>query len=135
MGTRRLKILTGPNRGGELLLPENGEISIGSDDACDLVLSDPSLAGRHALLRLNGQARLIPLEGTVSAGDVPLPGEGELIADFCVYSLGETQLSLGPDNGEWLAAPPSGEVREPDREGAAASPPPEAEPAPVPTSR
>ena len=103
MGARRLKILAGPHRGGELTLPESGELSIGSDDACDIVLSDPSLAGRHALLSLAGQqqGRLIPQEGVVASGEARLPAEGEEIVDFRVYSLGETRLSLGPDEGEW----------------------------------
>gem|GEM_PF-2907789 len=110
MGARRLKILAGPHRGGELALPESGELSIGSDDACDIVLSDPSLAGRHALLNLDGQGRLIPQEGSVATGEARLPPEGQAIVDFRVYTLGETRLSLGPAEGEW----PDDEVRAPE---------------------
>jgi type III secretion protein D len=110
MGAHRLKIVAGPHRGGEMLLPESGELVIGSDDACDLVLSDPALAGRHARLRLDGQARLIPLEGAVSAEGLPLPAEGEAVVDFRVYTLGGTQVRLGPDQGEWPS--PAGESRQ-----------------------
>ncbi len=131
MSARRLKILSGPNRGGNLSLPECGAVVIGADDACDLVLCDANLAGRHAMLHLDGEARLEPLDGPVLAEGRPLPAGGEAVVDFRVYALGDTMLCLGPDQGDWpdipmpgLAASASSPAGEDPAPGDAVSPDP-----------
>ena len=42
-----LRTFAGPNIGAEVMLPE-GVYTIGTDGSCDIVLSDSSLAARHA---------------------------------------------------------------------------------------
>ena len=104
MNARHMKILSGPNKGGNVPLPESGEVLIGTDDACDLVLCDPTVVARHALLSLNGAARLKPVEGAILAGGQPLTDDGVEVEDFQVYVLGDTWLCLGPAEGGWPAS-------------------------------
>ena len=108
MNARHMKVLSGPNKGGNVLLPESGEFLIGTDDACDLVLCDPAVAARHAQLSLDGEIRLKPVEGAIRAGEHPLPADGVVVEDFQVYVLGDTWLCLGPAEGNWPTVLPEG---------------------------
>ena len=55
MGNRQyiLKIFSGPHVGGEVMV-RDGHYVIGSDETCDVILSDPFIAPRHARLTVAG---------------------------------------------------------------------------------
>ena len=70
-----LRIFSGVHLGAEIELTEGVHV-IGTDDACDIILSDSSLAARHAALRIssdgsNVQVTAEPLDGSfMLSGDV-----------------------------------------------------------------
>ena len=128
----------------------NGQhVSVGRDSHNDLVLTDPQVSSRHALLELraDGTIELRDLQstnGTVVNGQ-KISGPVQLRHGERV-SLGKTVLTLDgdevPDGGTQLAAGPTdvGAFGEPDRRwqqqdfAAAAAPPPAPAPAPPPAA-
>lgn len=77
-----LRIFSGLHLGAEIELTE-GTYVIGTDDSCDLILSDSSLAPRHAALRVLPSEEEIqvfaePLDGTVILFENTLSGEERL---------------------------------------------------------
>lgn len=81
-----LKIVRGPNAGAEAALPDGVAVTLGKDDACDIVLADATLPDAAATL--------------TAAGDgVTL--DGERLAPFHVVERGATAFAVGPSDAAW----------------------------------
>jgi len=55
-GDSEYELLVAPAKGkaSQLPVPAQGEIEIGKDEACDLVLDDDQVSRRHAMVRAQG---------------------------------------------------------------------------------
>ncbi|HET6467208.1 MAG TPA: type III secretion system inner membrane ring subunit SctD [Geminicoccaceae bacterium] len=96
-----LKVLSGPHLGAEVRLAE-GEYRVGRDETCDIVLSDRSLAGEHALIAIGADGiRAQSLAGEVRLDHRPHADPGKLLSFFTVLGLGTTHLAVGPEAGNW----------------------------------
>ena len=110
-----LKILAGVHAGAEVTLSDE-EVTLGRDDACDLVLEDAGLAGRHIRLHAGIGVRMTVLEGSgpVRVDGQPVQGTVEL-EPYQVVAVGGLALAVGPANEDWppidLPAPPGLESR------------------------
>lgn len=101
-----LKVFSGPHLGAEMLLAD-GRHSVGSDDACDLVLVDPLIKERHATLVVSGG------NVTVEAAEnesIVVDGQATnrtALKPFQFFTLGTTHLATGPARESWpTLAPP-----------------------------
>ena len=112
-----LKILAGVHAGAEATLSDE-EVTLGRDDACDLVLEDADLAGRHIRLHAGIGVRMTVLEGSgpVRVDGQPVQGSVEL-EPYQVVAVGGLALALGPANEDW---PPIDLPAPPDLEGPSA---------------
>ncbi|WP_446424033.1 type III secretion system inner membrane ring subunit SctD [Mailhella sp.] len=95
-----LRIFSGLHLGAEIELAE-GIYVIGTDDSCDLILSESSLAPRHAALRVSGgaEAALVSagaLDGAVMLGDTPVSDECDIPS--------RTPFQLGLLIAAWIPA-------------------------------
>lgn len=97
---RVLRILSGPHAGAEMSL-RPGRYVIGTGDSCDIVLRDPDLAARHALLSIeeDGEASVEPLQGTIGGGETS--SQPETVPDFQPIVLGATGFAVGPTGATW----------------------------------
>ncbi|MDR1458179.1 MAG: type III secretion system inner membrane ring subunit SctD [Puniceicoccales bacterium] len=95
-----LKILSGPHQGAEFALPDEA-IIVGSEDSCDLVLSDALVVDKHVkiLKTANSKFELEPMNGNVFIDGHLV--EGKTVGDiFKFITLGTTQLMIGPENDD-----------------------------------
>ena len=81
-----LRIFSGLHLGAEIEL-EEGVYVIGTDDSCDLILTDSSLAVRHAALRVafpndKAQVSVEPLDGKVSLSGETVREEEQMPARY-----------------------------------------------------
>ncbi len=95
-----LRIFSGLHLGAEIELAE-GIYVIGTDDSCDLILSESSLAPRHAALRVSGEAEgafltAETLDGSVLLGGIPVSDECEIPP--------QTPFQLGLLIAAWIPA-------------------------------
>ena len=110
-----MKILAGVHAGAEVTLSDE-EAILGRDDACDFVLEDAGLAGRHIRLYAGTGVRMTVLDGSgpVRVDGRPVEGSVEL-APYQVVTVGGLALALGPADQAWpsidLPASPSPESR------------------------
>ena len=86
-----LKIVDGPMKGAEIALLGGRRTSVGSDDACDLVIADQSLAAKAFELDVSDTAVTL-----VAAG-----GEAKVLQPFEVRTFGTTAIAVGPAEGPW----------------------------------
>lgn len=125
-----LKIVEGPLKGAEVALVDGRRVSLGSDDACDIVVGDAALAAQACELDVSGTGV------TVLTPD----GAATALKPFEVRTFGTTAFAVGPVDQPWgdLVYPtpeapdaPVPAPSEPSAEPEAAEPPPaEAEAAP-----
>lgn len=125
-----LKIVEGPLKGAEVALVDGRRVSLGSDDACDIVVGDAALAAQACELDVSGTGV------TVLTPD----GAATALKPFEVRTFGTTAFAVGPVDQPWgdLVYPPPEASdapvpapSEPSAEPEAAEPPPaEAEAAP-----
>lgn len=125
-----LKIVEGPLKGAEVALVDGRRVSLGSDDACDIVVGDAALAAQACELDVSGTGV------TVLTPD----GAATALKPFEVRTFGTTAFAVGPADQPWgdLVYPPPEAPdapvpapSEPSAEPEAAEPPPaEAEAAP-----
>ncbi|WP_290922178.1 type III secretion system inner membrane ring subunit SctD [Halodesulfovibrio sp.] len=102
-----LKILSGPNTGAEVALAY-GEYTIGSDDACDIILADSAIADCHLrLLVQEDTVTVFPLDGTILRNTLQLDADGEVVGDFIPLTVGGTHICFGPANEAWPNLPVS----------------------------
>ena len=102
-----LKIVEGPLKGAEVALVDGRRVSLGSDDACDIVVGDAALAAQACELDVSGTGV------TVLTPD----GAATALKPFEVRTFGTTAFAVGPVDQPW---------------GDLVYPPPEAPDAPVP---
>jgi S-DNA-T family DNA segregation ATPase FtsK/SpoIIIE len=94
-----LHVVGGPGAG--VIVPlERGRLTIGRAPGCDLVLTDPDVSRRHALLEVTAAAIVLTdldsTNGTVVDGR-HLRGETCVVRAGCLISLGDSVLSVaGP---------------------------------------
>ena len=102
-----LRIFSGQHLGAEIELPD-GEIVIGTDDSCDIILSDPSLSGRHAVLRASTSSEPPSLQAEALDGAVIL--DGAEVSGPCdipqahPFLLGTVFLAWAPASADHAAA-------------------------------
>lgn len=135
-----LKVLSGPHLGAEVQLAA-GDYRLGRDDSCDIVLSDRSLSGQHALFAISAEGvRVQNLAGEVRLDHQPHQDAARLLPFFTVIGLGTTHVAVGPESATWPElVPPSQPVAQapqaveparsaaaPPAEGAVATPDPTA---------
>lgn len=71
------RLFSGPHMGAELVLPAGNQL-VGSDDSCDIILQDSSVASRHAniVIGFSGDGvpsvRVTPLDGEILLDGAPL---------------------------------------------------------------
>ena len=96
-----MKILAGVHVGAEVTLSDE-EAILGRDDACDFVLEDAGLAGRHIRLCAGTDVRMTVLDGSspVCVDGRPVEGSIEL-RPYQVVSVGGLALALGPADQAW----------------------------------
>ncbi len=80
----------------EFELPVQDRILLGSDEACDIVIRDSSVEGRHAVLEFSRQdLKLTTLgDGFVSVNEVALPQGGQSLKQGDFIMLGTVELGL-----------------------------------------
>tara|TARA_B100001248_G_scaffold262503_1_gene258913 strand:+ start:13405 stop:14802 length:1398 start_codon:yes stop_codon:yes gene_type:complete len=113
-----LKILSGPHQGAEIALNE-GDIIIGSNPDCDIILSDVTVAEQQLKLAVSaeGQISISPLsENTFLDGQAIEEQEEPLaIEAFQYITLGTTHLVIGPSDEAWPPLTPP-EIQSLERE-------------------
>lgn len=94
-----LRAFSGPNLGAEVMLPP-GTYIIGTDHSCDIVLSDSSIAPRHAALTAEpappGQLPRVyanPLDAAIILNEESFPAEGRDLPQGAPWFLGLTCLA------------------------------------------
>ena len=101
MSSFTFKLLSGPHAGAEIEI-EPGSFSIGSDLACDIVLSEPKLSPKHVIATVDDTGIAIEsLAGelrhkrvAVESGKGPLPFHS-------LFEIGATRFTLGPAGQPW----------------------------------
>lgn len=100
-------VFSGPHVGAEIILP-GGSYTIGTDDSCDIILTDISLAPRHAQLDVHiGESEdttyltVIPLEGAVWANNQAVPESGFQPKPGEFWYLGNTSLGWNFPGKHW----------------------------------
>ena len=102
-----LRVLAGLHRGGEISVTERQEIILGRSDECDVVLSDPEVALRHASVSFSGaHAKLRALQaGVVFCGKPLAPEEQIDLPKYVPFLLGRSAIAMGaPDHESWSEA-------------------------------
>jgi len=103
-----LKIVDGPMKGAEIALVAGFRAKIGSSDACDVVLADPSLAEQAFELDVSNDA--VTLIGP--------DGEAKAVAPLTIFRFGSSAFAVGPAGGVWgELKEPAGEEPAPDKSG------------------
>ena len=100
-----LRVLSGLHAGAEVVLADTDAV-IGSDDACDIVLADPSVAARHARVsHQQGTYTLSPIENqTVRVDGTPLK-DAYGLQQGSVISLGQVHVAFGMLKTSWHELP------------------------------
>jgi type III secretion protein D len=102
------RVLTGAHRDAVFALGNDDLLVIGADESCDIYLTDPGVAQRHATLSIQGRcASLRALDGSVTVNDQPVaPSARVLLQPGAEISLGESgvRLRLAGDATEKQAA-------------------------------
>jgi type III secretion system YscD/HrpQ family protein len=96
-----LKVLSGPHLGAEVRLTA-GDYRLGRDDSCDIVLSDRSLRGEHALIAIGPDGvKVQSLAGEVRIDHDAHRDAARLLPFFTVLGLGTTHVAIGPEADAW----------------------------------
>jgi type III secretion protein D len=102
-----LRILSGPHLGAAALLGLGRHV-FGSDDSCDFVLTDATVAPRHLALTVSGgddddriSVVAQPLEAEVAFKGRILAAEGETVEPGVPLGLGFTALAFRPVGEDW----------------------------------
>lgn len=118
-----LKIVQGPNAGAEIALVEGVRVTLGSADACDIVLADPTLPAEACAIEASADSVVL----------TPAGAEPERLEPLRVRAFGTTALAVGPADSPWgplnWEAPSRGEATESASEAARpeSAPPEEAD--------
>lgn len=100
-----LRILSGLHRGASL--PLGGErYVIGASEDADVVLLDPGVADRHAMLRHDGERWLLAaLEGSVRARDSDAEREEHVLAPGDSACIGAVWVCVSDVSAPWMEPP------------------------------
>ena len=79
-----LKIVQGPNAGAEIALVEGVRVTLGSADACDIVLADPTLPAEACAIEASADGVVLTTPGA----------EPERLEPLRVRSFGSTALAV-----------------------------------------
>ncbi len=92
-----LKIVEGPLKGAEIALVGGRRVSVGSGDACDIVIADQTLA-----------AKAFDLDVADAGVTAVLPdGSARALKPFEIHAFGTTALAVGPTDRAWDALTPA----------------------------
>ncbi len=92
-----LKIVEGPLKGAEIALVGGRRVSVGSGDACDIVIADQTLA-----------AKAFDLDVSDAGVTAVLPdGSARALKPFEIHAFGTTALAVGPTDRAWDALTPA----------------------------
>lgn len=98
----KIKIVSGLHKDAELDVKSGLRYTVGSGDACDIILSDSGIESEHVRFTLLRDG--ISLE--TLAGDVCVDGKSLskaclLLADYQVVTIGTACFAIGPTNQRW----------------------------------
>jgi hypothetical protein len=103
----KLKVISGMHKNAELALNNNENYSIGSDDTCDIILSDPGIEKQHLSLAFSAnKATLIKNSENIFIDGGPVSENIHGLSEYQVVSIGEAQFTFGPTNYEWPEVKP-----------------------------
>lgn len=112
-----LKVFSGPHVGAEVVLP-HGESTIGSSDACDVVLDDKLIASQHVAVNISDdtiECRSLENQSVLVDGK---PVDQAVIRPYQYFTIGTTHLAVGPADSPWPTLDFSDfQLREPLEEG------------------
>lgn len=96
-----LKILSGPHLGAEVVL-RDGRYVMGSDEDCDILLDDGSIAARHLSLQVSGgEIRIAAMDDAVYVdGEKAEPGDVPLLP-YRIVTVGTTHFGVGISGEKW----------------------------------
>jgi len=101
-----LRVLSGLHRGASLPVDDQPQLIGGADDA-DVVLVDPGMAPRHAMLRLaSGGWSLLSVDGTVRGASHDAPEDQHALALGQPARVGHVWLTVVPHGAAWQDPPP-----------------------------
>lgn len=101
-----LRVLSGLHRGASLPVDDQPQLIGGADDA-DVVLVDPGMAPRHAMLRLeSGGWSLLSVDGTVRGASHDAPEDQHALALGQPARVGHVWLTVAPQGAAWQDPPP-----------------------------
>ena len=101
-----LRVVDGPDRGAELELPAVG-VAIGTDPACDVVLTDPFVSRRHCSIAPHAQGFAISDLGSKNGTLIDGVAVGKVVAPpGASVRVGKTLVQLVPAD-EVIDIPPS----------------------------
>lgn len=118
-----LKITEGPMKGAEVALVKGTRVSVGRDAACDIVISDASLAERAFEIDVSEEAVSLVLPD----------GSARAMKAFETHSFGTTTVAVGPLEGGWEALHPAQEATPTEAPEASEEPAPAEVPQPTAT--
>lgn len=100
-----LRILNGLHRGASLPLDDQPQL-IGSADDADIVLVDPGIEPRHAVLRLDGGSwSLLSLDGLVRGATADAPADQPQLAPGDCARVGRIWLTVTASDVPWQDPP------------------------------
>jgi type III secretion protein D len=100
-----LRILNGLHRGASLPLDDQPQL-IGSGDDADVVLVDPGIEPRHAVLRLDGgHWSLLALDGIVRGAADDVPADQPQLAPGDCARVGRIWLTVTAQGAPWQDPP------------------------------
>ncbi|AVR94337.1 FHA domain-containing protein [Pseudoduganella armeniaca] len=100
-----LRILNGLHRGASLPLDEQPQL-IGAGDDADVVLVDPGIEPRHAVLRLDGgHWSLLALDGIVRGAADDVPADQPQLAPGDCARVGRIWLTVTAPDAPWQDPP------------------------------
>ena len=101
-----LRILNGLHRGASLPLDEQPQL-IGAGDDADVVLVDPGIEPRHAVLRLEGgRWSLLALDGIVRGAQDDVPADQPDLAAGDCARVGRIWVTVTAPGAAWQDPPP-----------------------------
>lgn len=96
-----LKVLSGPQKGAEVLL-RPGTYTVGSSEDCDLILNDSLFQSQHFNLTFTPPTvSLEVLQGATFLNGKRLEEGSVEVPFFQFITVGTTQIIIGPDGGGW----------------------------------
>lgn len=102
----KLKIVQGLHKDAELFLEPELTYSVGSDDACDIILLDAGVASMHLSLMVTGdKIRVESTHGEISLDGQAVPYTAFELSPLQVLGIGDAQLAVGPTGQPWPAVP------------------------------